>query len=196
MQHLTTQKQTGLDPNQAAAATAAAAAAAPDSPALLPIQSAGMDTSTHVKRPSQKEAIDQTKYAWEKKQQKKKMKKKLNLEDKVMEKLEVLEILSTWRYTTKGSKIRAQTSSSAWKSRGTVWQELCELNLKFVDLDAGTNATLVKKRDTSMRELFTKWQSFEEKFSRMQEVVQVGNARPLRQVHVNVESKHKAWSTK
>lgn len=53
---------------------------------------------------------------------------------------------------------------------------LCELKFKLADLESGTDVTMVKKRDISMRELFAKWQSFQDKFDKMAEGVQVGNA--------------------
>ena len=64
---------------------------------------------------------------------------------------------------------------------------MCELNFKLADLEQGCNVTMAKKRDLSMREYSSKWQSFQEKFEKIADVAQIGNAGPVWQIKVQCQ---------
>ena len=56
---------------------------------------------------------------------------------------------------------------------------LTELVLKMADLEQGTNITVVKKKELSMKDLFSKWLAFQNTFGDKKEVVMVGNCGPV-----------------
>ena len=65
---------------------------------------------------------------------------------------------------------------------------LTELVLKMADLEQGTNVTLVKKKELSMKELFGKWVSFQTVYGNKPEVVLIGNCGPVWQVRIKCQS--------